>query len=484
MKYSHTEIFEFNNKIFAFDYVQFLLAELDEIFRDIFVSIKEGQDISFLYSLYNPKEIDERLEAINSFIEKDFFFSDYKEKLELPHSYDKGLLSLPTIHECNLRCKYCYADYGQNFKGEIRKFPLELVEKALRYIYLDYMPECKDYRIDFVSGGEPLLNFDVIKEVNRVGKLLYKETGKKLEMWVCTNGTKFTEEILDFFNESHISIGISIDGDQTEHDKNRRDAQGSGTYGIVSGNIKRILSSPKYSNSLKDIWGMVVVSSEVGSLVDILEHHKGMGLKNVQMKIVRCSKNTGFDINKSNLESIKKKYLDLFLYFMESMQQDDFSCLKMILNDNDTFGKLIRRLILRHQSLNRCQAGKNKVSIAANGDLYPCDSFVGISNFKLGSIFTNIDDQKKNIFWSLTVNNNEQCHNCWARYICGGDCYMNSYLTNGDILQPDNVFCDLNKYLIKLAIVLVYNLNLYKPDFVKKITKQTLLRDKMANTKG
>lgn len=141
----------------------------------------------------------------------------------------------------------------------------------------------------------------------------------------------------------------------------------------------------------------------------------------------------------------------------------------MILNDNDYFGKILRRLLLRQIVINRCQAGKNKFSISANGDIYPCDSFVGNEKFRLGNLNTGMIE--KNALKSICVNDREECQKCWGRYLCGGDCFHNSYLKNGNVLEPDKMFCKLQKHLIVLALMLIDKLNETIPNTVKELTR-------------
>ncbi|WP_054741508.1 radical SAM/SPASM domain-containing protein [Cellulosilyticum ruminicola] len=351
-----------------------------------------------------------------------------------------------------------------------------MVEKALRFIYYDYMPQYKKYRIDFVSGGEPLLNFDVIKYVKQVGDKLYKETNKPLELWVATNGTLLTDETVKYLDENNINIGISLDGDKMQHDLLRVDINGKGTYERVVNNIKKIKASKVYSRHTKDIWGLVVITSKTKSLVDILRHHYGLGFRNVQMKIVRLEKESEYAINSECVEQVKEMYTELFDFFTAQLEDQSITYLKMILNDNDFAGKIVRRLLLRYVVQNRCQAGKNKVSIAANGDIYPCDSFVGMEKYKIGNIF---EQEMHNEFEAITIETRQECSKCWAKYICGGDCYHNSCLVNHSIYKPDSIICELEKFVIKKALVYIDTLGEKAPDQYKYLMELLAKREKM-----
>jgi len=452
-KYQNAHIYRLaynDNKHYIFDYETLVFAELDELFNSCFDFIENKITWDELLNKYG-EDVYEAIKSIDELIESGEFYSEEKHTISLPLKYVTGLISLPPIHNCNLKCSYCFAEQGNVFHGTERKFTKEMVETALRYIYYKYMPDCEKYRIDFVSGGEPLLNFEIIKQVKEISDILYKETNKPMEIWVCTNGTCFTPEILEFFNTNHINIGISIDGDQELHDSMRIDASGRGTYESIIKSIEMIKASKSYSKSLKDIWGLVVITSCTKSLVNILQHHKKIGLKNVQMKIARLTKDSPYSINQNNIQEIKNIYTELFEFFSSELENDSVDYIKMILNDNDFAGKIVRRLLMRYRVINRCQAGKNKVSIAANGDMYPCDSFVGMPQFLLGNVITGTNDNQ--LFKDINVETNTFCEKCWARYVCGGDCYHNSYLTNCSIKKPDGIICELEKHIIILSLI-------------------------------
>ena len=457
----HFHRFTYNGSQYIFDYENFVFAELDALFDKCFDYLEDKITWEALYDQFGADAY-EALTEIEKLTDSDTFYSEKLRVFNLPAEYKTGLLSLPPVHNCNLKCAYCFAEQGNVFQSPEKKFTKEMLEKALRFIYYEYMTDCQKYRIDFVSGGEPLLNIEIIKQVKEISDVLYEKTGKPMEIWVCTNGTCFTPDILNFFNKNHINIGISIDGNKQLQDTLRKDAKGNGTYDRIVQSIRRIQESNEYSKSLKDIWGLVVITSYTPSLVDILMHHREIGLKNVQMKIVRLKKDSPYAINLDNVEEMKSKYTELFDFFYKDLEKGSVEYVKMILNDNDFAGKIIRRLLMRYLVLNRCQAGKNKISIAANGDMYPCDSFVGIQDFKIGNVLTGIMDNKK--FDQLSVTSNIICSACWARYVCGGDCYHNSYLTNGIVTYPDSVICILEKHIIHLSLIFLDKMANEQPD--------------------
>lgn len=471
----HFEIIEINNTRFAFDYKNLLLCKVDEIIIDILESIRAERKIDALMKKYDREDIINNINELNSYFKMDLFLSPEKPKIDINKKFDIGNISFPTIHKCNLRCKYCFAEHGENYKETSKIIDKEKIEKIINFVQNDYMKDCKRYRIDFVSGGEPLLNFDSIKNTYSIVSDKYLETGKKTTIWMCTNGTMFTEENLNFLNDSNIFLGVSIDGDKRIHDNMRIYANGQGTYNDVSHNIKKIIANRNYKRRLREIWGLTVVNSETRSLVDVIKHHKNIGLKSIQMKPVRGDEQNIYGINIKNIDYFKKMYKEFNEFLVDKLKQNNIDYLMMILNDTDFYGKYLKRLLLRTPVFYRCGAGKDKISITANGDIYPCDSFVGIEECKIGNIDTGIQDDKVNQFYEQIVTNRKICKDCWLRYICGGECYYTSYISNGNISVPNKYMCELTKYVIKLCIGMLYEIS-KNEDLFNNITEKLRLK--------
>ncbi len=455
----HTHTYHRDDKIYAFDCKNMVLCEIDDVTEALLAKMAEGEDCRELYRTWGEGLVEDAAANIAELMEQDLFFSPEKTRHEESRIFEEGYISFPPMHRCNLRCRYCFAASGNNYKETQKKFTRETIEKALHFIYFDYMKECKRYRIDFVSGGEPLLNFEAVKAAREIGDKLYRETGKPLYMWLCTNGTLMDDSVLTYMNTNEIDLGISIDGPKEIHDRMRRDENDFGTYDIVTENIRSIMKNPDYGRKLKEIWALSVITSKTDSLINAIRHNKALGLKSMQMKIVRSAKESDLSINESNMEHFKKLYSDLVDFFKNELKEGRFEYLCMILNDNDFIGKIIVRLILRNPVTYRCFAAKEKISICANGDIYPCDSFVGNTGFLMGNIYEGVNQDIREKFYSLSVFDRPRCKVCWARFVCGGDCYHNSLLSNGSIEEPDDIICSLTKYVIELSLDLMEQLN-------------------------
>ena len=452
MKINQTKIMEISGKKFAFDTRHLLLCEIDDVYEACIECIQNDKPISSLYGQFDEQKVTSAYNDISEYIDVGIFFSD--EEYQYPYSNKSsiGCFSFPPEHRCNMACKYCFADHGKNYNGNVTSFSKDTIEQSFNFIVDKLYPNFKGYRIYFVSGGEPLLNFDVIKQTCLIRNKYQDMTGKPIDIFLATNATLLTEKHLEFLSINNINIAISLDGTRQSNDISRIYVDGESTYDRVLQSIMLIKDSRTISRSLKNIWGLCVLHSQNCNLLETLRHHNGIGLKTVQMKVARLPKDHPLSINENNLDQLMEGYTELNKAILSELQKGDKTLISMILNDNDYYGKFLRRLLSRTPVIYRCGAGKNKVSICANGDVYPCDSFVGIDEFKLGNVFFDPDKSKFEKFYGFSIYENPSCKKCWIRHLCGGDCYHNSYLVNNCIDQPDEIICKLNNHLAILAM--------------------------------
>jgi uncharacterized protein len=448
----HVKLLKIKNKEYAFDTHHLLLCEISDVYKSCIESILQKREVQDLYGRFDKSEVDTAFSEINEYIDAGILFS--KEYLEYPYSNADaiGCFSFPPEHRCNLSCKYCFADHGDNYKEDIKVFPGKTIEKSFDYVINQLYPNLKRYRIDFVSGGEPLLNFDIIKKTCQVRDEYQQKKGKPIDIFLATNATLLSEGHLQYFSKNNINLGVSLDGDRQENDNCRIYYDGRGTYDSVIKSIQLILDNKTISRNVKNIWSLCVLHSENTNLLKILEHHNTIGIKTVQMKVVRLTKDHPLSINSNNVNTLLDGYTELNNAIINELRQGEKRLINMVLNDNDYYGKIVRRLLSRKPVIYRCGAGKNKISICANGDIYPCDSFVGNEPFRLGNVFQDVDTYKMRQYYSYSIYNSKNCRNCWIRHLCGGDCHHNSYLTNHKIDQPDEIICKINQHIAMLAM--------------------------------
>lgn len=461
---------KYSGHYFLFDYFNLLIIQVDEgLYYCAVKYLSSGQTISNLEEIVNTS-FAPYSEDIIPLLNENILISNTVLDCDIIKSYPKVYFSFPTIHGCNLKCKYCFAEAGSNYKEDNKKMSTQQIENIYNFLLsCDEFKESNKFRLDFVSGGEPLLNFNLIKSAKMIGDRVFSEHGKSLDIWVCTNGILLDEKKAKYLNEHNIGIGVSLDGPQEINDMYRNYPDNKSSYADATNSITKVINNKAYNRYFRDIWVLTVVTAQTSSLIDILEHHKHLGINNVQMKIVRSAQDREYALTIENAKHFILLYSELVEFIIEKLGNDDISYLKMFLNGNDYLGKIIIRLILRDAAVYRCMAGRNKICFTANGDIYPCDSFVGNEYFRLGNISDGFDNEKIEKFYNQLVFKRDSCKNCWANIICGGDCYYNSYLKNSNIQQPDEAFCLVNQELCLMSIKLVAYLSFEKPELFEKL---------------
>ena len=379
------------------------------------------------------------------------------------------IVSFAPVHECNLRCRYCFADSGKKYKGSIRTMESATLENTFEILKKRFS-NCSEIRLEFVSGGEPLLNSNIIIEA----VLLAKKIFAKVYIYLVTNGTIYDEKLLNFLENYNVAIGFSIDGPQEIHDKTRVYPNGEGSYLDVIANVKKTFNHSIRKRYAKTIWTVCVITTKTNSLVEILENALENGFDAIEMRIARGPVTNPLFLSQDTIEYFKTLYCKLQSYIIDCLKKGEIKSIIMLLNESDTWGKIIKRLLVKKLLFYRCAAGKTKFSIACNGDIYPCDSFVGSEEFKLGDA---TDLKNVNVFCEKTIDKISPCQQCGFRYLCTGDCYYSSYINCNDICHVDKIHCEMNRYLIGLAIHVVHILENDYPELYDKLVRMAKYRD-------
>jgi len=466
--YNLTHFFEIDGNKYALDHRNLFFCLLDE---DTESALKQGLSGDTLSQSEHSSA-----PTIEALIKSGYFISHYPDNPVPNFEYTTLNISFAPVHDCNFACKYCYAKAGEGTHTYQQNFDESKIDRLLEYIHLDKYSHFQNYKFDFVSGGEPLLNFPILEYFLKKARYFDNIHNKKTAVLIVTNGTLLTTENIKTMDEYDVFLGISIDGSEEIHNHHRVYKNGCGTFMDVSNGISSLKTS-NASSKLKDAWAMTVITKDTGSLVDVMETCISLGFKRMQMQLVRESSNHPLAFNKSDLPTLKEHYKNLFSHMLDCAKQGDLSRIKMIANDNDSFGKYLARLLLRLPVFYRCFAGKNKISVNANGEIYPCDSFCGTKDFCMGTLDdSENDDTIVNIFQQAHIQNRKQCSKCWAKHICGGDCFYNSYLANGNIYDPDPIICEMNRFFIEHAIDLLIKLQEMDINHIEYFAKFLRLR--------
>lgn len=439
----NTALLKVNGSEYAFDFINYEIMKIDENDKAVFHSlIKEKR-------LPEDTAMRKNIMKIMLQIKKGYYFTERPIRFTKDEVNKDYIISFPIVHKCNLRCKYCFADGGRVYHGENKYTNKETLGKIYKFIDNYSSGKAKRIRLEFVSGGETLLSKEkYIENIMYMQEEAIK-SNMNLEVFTLTNGTLLDGEMVDFINKNRIELGISLDGPSEIHNYQRPFADGSDSYGKIISNIENSILKDNRENNM---WVVSVVTSYTKSLIDIMNHNKSLGTTTAEMRVVRGKDQYGLAMNKENIGHFIGLYDELAEYLKENTED-----LKIILNRYDTFGKILARLLTKQNVIYRCQAGKTKFSFTADGDIYPCDSFVGIEKFKIGNLHTNeMNTEVMEKFENSHVHNLNRCQNCQYKYLCGGDCYYNQFKVSDT--ENSDVFCEFQKHLCELAVDIIYHI--------------------------
>lgn len=383
------------------------------------------------------------------------------------------IFSFCPAHNCNFKCRYCFAKNEKVYSDT--KISQKMVDAVFDYM-LSRFNQYNAFRLEFVSGGEPLLNFEAVKHACNLSHNL-KKNGIEINILLVTNASLLTDDILEFFESNNVFLGISFDGTEKYQNSMRLMKNGDESYSIVAEKINRIKSSKKLVNTRNNLWIISVITSCCDSLVDIIKNLLCMGVKSAELRVARGNEEEGLFLNAQNIDHFIKIYDELCLYIIENIKKDIYDPLLLILNNYDTLGKLIKRLMCGNHVLYRCNAGVFKFAFTATGDIYPCDSFVGLKEFKIGNI---MDNERRDSAVREPVSARNQCDSCYFEYICGGDCYYNSFVNNKDTKINGTAYCLFMKELCAMSIKILFVLKDNSKKY-KEIKHHLMMRDYFNN---
>lgn len=403
--------------------------------------------INRLKNAYKQEEIEEAYDEIKELIEQEVLYSkDVYEDIALNSnkapSYIKALC-LNVAHDCNLRCKYCFADEG-DYKGCRELMSAEIAKKAIDFVIKKSGPR-KNIEVDWF-GGEPLMAFNVIKEVMEYTKDQEKIHNKNIRFTMTTNVTLLNDEIMDYLDKNMGNIILSIDGRKEVNDKVRVRVDGTGSYDSILPKIKKMVemrdkSKQYYARGTFTRWN-----------TDFFEDVKFMadqGFDEISIEPVVLPNDHPLSLREEDLPTIFEQYDKLYFEMLKRHKEGkDFRFYHF--NIDLQGGPCV------YKRISGCGAGHEYVAITPEGDIYPCHQFIGNEDFKLGNLSsdeelnTDIVDKFKNAH----IYTKPECKKCWARFYCSGGCQANNYNFNGDMHTPYSLGCKMQKKRIECAIAL------------------------------
>ena len=394
---------------------------------------------------YSEEDILEAISEINELIKNNLLYSEdlYEEiaNRDNSKSYIKALC-LNIAHDCNLRCKYCFADEGE-YKGARKIMTPYIGKKAIDFVIKNSGPR-KNIEVD-LFGGEPLMAFDTIKEIVKYAKIEGKKNNKVIRFTMTTNGTLLNKEIMEYIDENMGNIVLSIDGRKEVNDKVRVRCDGSGSFDTILPKIKEMV---KLRDKNKQYYVRGTFTRENLDFFEDIKYLADLGFKEVSVEPVVLPKDHPLSLREEDLDIILNQYDKLYEEMLKRQKEDkEFKFYHF--NIDLQGGPCVYKRIAG------CGAGFEYVAITPDGDIYPCHQFVGNEDFKLGNIENDkIDENISNMFKKAHIYNKPKCKDCWARFYCSGGCQANNYNFNKDIHVPYELGCKMQKKRVECAIAL------------------------------
>ena len=341
-------------------------------------------------------------------------------------------------HDCNMRCAYCFAS-GGSFGHE-----RELMSYGTARAAIDFIAEAsadrKNIEIDFF-GGEPLLNFDVLKRAVEYAKNVGEKRGKTFRFTLTTNGSLLDAAAVEYINANMDNLVLSLDGRKEINDAVRLFPDGAGTYDRVVANIKAVTERREASWYVRGTY----TANNMDFSNDVL-HLADLGFDRLSVEPVVTPFEPGLAFSPEDAAALCDEYEKLAYAMYERSRKGrplDFFHFNI---DLDAGPCLARRI-------KGCGAGHEYAAVTPGGDLYPCHQLVGVERFLLGNVREGIINQEvADLFKRSNLYKKDECARCWAKYFCGGGCAANAWFYNGDIDKPNAFYCELFRKRIECAL--------------------------------
>lgn len=408
---------------------------------DDFEGRSREEILSRLDEKYGRDEIREGLDEIQELIDQQMLFSGDEqitdEMLEGRGAVIKAMC-LHVAHDCNMTCKYCFGDTGA-FEGTRSLLSLETGKKAIDFL-LSHSGSRRNLEVDFF-GGEPLMNFDVVKQLVAYGREVEKVYGKNIRFTITTNGLLLNEEKENYINEHMDNVILSIDGRPEVNDHMRRTVNDKGTYELIINNYRRFAEKRKGTYYVRGTF-----TRENLDFAEDVKHLANQGFDRISMEPVVTDPAHDYALREEDLPQIFQEYerlADLYLDHAQRGEQFAFFHFNLDLNQGPCVYKRVAG----------CGAGTEYVAISPEGDIYPCHQFVGNEEFKLGNLKDErFENKSYDQFNQAHIYKKKECKDCWSKFYCSGGCHANAHQMNGDILTPYHLGCEMERKRIECAV--------------------------------
>ncbi|MEQ2443543.1 thioether cross-link-forming SCIFF peptide maturase [Pseudoflavonifractor intestinihominis] len=347
-------------------------------------------------------------------------------------------LCLHVSHDCNLRCKYCFASTGDFGTGHRMTMDFETAKRAIDFV-IERSGKRRNIEVDFF-GGEPLMAMDTVKKTVEYARSIEKEHGKCFRFTITTNGVLLNDENIEYINREMSNAVLSIDGRKEVNDRMRPTVNGKGSYDVIVPKFQKLIAG----RGDKDYYLRGTFTRDNLDFAADVMHMASLGAKNISVEPVVGGAEDPYALREEDVPTILAEYEKLAEELREHPEVNFFH-----FNVDLAQGPCVIK------RLRGCGAGCEYVAITPEGDIYPCHQFVGNLDYKLGNLYEGTFNMEiSKAFSNLNIYTREDCKNCWARFYCSGGCSASNLLVNGDIKKPHHVGCELERKRLECAIAL------------------------------
>ena len=393
-----------------------------------------------------PADIAECYEQVVSLRDKGKLFAPdtFRDKAHELKDKTAGVvkaLCLHIAHTCNLNCAYCFASQGK-YQGERAVMSFETGKRALDFL-IENSGTRRNLEVDFF-GGEPLMNFDVVKQLVAYARSIEKEKGKNFRFTLTTNGLLIDDDVIDFANRECANVVLSLDGRKDVHDRFRVDYAGKGSWETIVPKFQKLVDA-------RGGKGYYMRGTFTHHNPDFLEDIKTMlelGFSELSMEPVVCAHGEQGELTESDLPIVLEQYEKLAELMLEREREGKPFTFYHYMIDL-TGGPCI------YKRISGCGSGTEYMAVTPWGDLYPCHQFVGEEQFRLGDIYSGVSNTAvQEQFRACNVYAHPECGDCWARLYCSGGCAANAYHSTGSVTGVFEYGCKLFRKRMECAIAL------------------------------
>ena len=394
---------------------------------------------------YSEEEIGEAMEELLELTEEGQLFApdiyenyvfDFKKRQTVVKA-----LCLHIAHDCNLACRYCFAGEGE-YHGHRALMSLEVGKKALDFLVANSGNRV-NLEVDFF-GGEPLMNWDVVKGIVEYGRSLEEPHNKKFRFTLTTNGVLLNDEIMEFANREMANIVLSIDGRKEIHDKMRPFRGGQGSYDLIVPKFQKVAESREQTRYY--VRG-TFTHNNLDFSRDVL-HLADLGFQQISVEPVVAKPTDSYALTEEDLPKLMEEYDKLAVEMLRRRREGKPFNFFHFMIDLEGGPCVAKRL-------SGCGSGTEYLAVTPWGDLYPCHQFVGDEKFLMGNVEEGVlREDIRDEFKCCNVYAKEKCKNCFAKFYCSGGCAANSYNFHGTINDAYDLGCELQRKRVECAIML------------------------------